>query len=84
MEKSKEFFQYVQTILHGIQNSGAAMSHHHGIGKMFAPFLEDTLGKNEYGIFRALKNYFDKDFILNPGGTIGLDLKDSEKVKKDK
>lgn len=84
MEKSKEFFEYVQTILHGIQNSGAAMSHHHGIGKMFAPYLEDSLGKTEYGVFRALKNYFDRDFILNPGGTIGLDLKESEKVKKDK
>jgi len=30
-------------------------------------------------VFRALKKHFDPNNILNPGGTIGLDLEESEK-----
>lgn len=74
-----EFKRYHTTILDAIQRSGAAISHHHGVGKMFAPWLEGYLGKNEYGIIKVLKNYFDPDYIMNPGGTIGLDLKEDEK-----
>ncbi|MCE5189230.1 MAG: FAD-binding oxidoreductase [Eubacteriales bacterium] len=66
-------------ILSAIQKSGAAMSHHHGIGKMFAPWLEGSLGKNEYDVLRALKAHFDPHNIMNPGGTLGFDLKESEK-----
>ena len=67
------------TILDAIQKSGAAISHHHGIGKMFAPWLEGYIGEKEYGVFRVLKDYFDPDYTMNPGGTIGLDLKPEEK-----
>lgn len=74
-----EFKRYHTTILDAIQKSGAAISHHHGIGKMFAPWLEGYLGDNEYGIIKVLKNYFDPDYLMNPGGTIGLDLKPEEK-----
>ena len=30
-------------------------------------------------MFRVLKDYFDPDYTMNPGGTIGLDLKPEEK-----
>ncbi|MEG2116534.1 MAG: FAD-binding oxidoreductase [Clostridia bacterium] len=83
MEDAEEFKKYHATILNAIQKSGAAMSHHHGIGKMFAPWLEGSLGRKEYGVFRVLKDYFDKDYVMNPGGTIGLDLKESEKYFMD-
>lgn len=66
-------------ILDAIQKSGAAMSHHHGIGKMFAPWLEGQIGRNEFEIFKALKTHFDPNNIMNPGGTLGLDLPESEK-----
>ena len=79
MKDAEEFKRYHTTILDAIQKSGAAISHHHGIGKMFAPWLEGYLGKNEYGIIKTLKNYFDANYMMNPGGTIGLDL-----PKKDK
>ena len=45
----------------------------------FAPWLEGYIGEKEYGVFRVLKNYFDPDYNMNPGGTIGLDLKPEEK-----
>ncbi len=79
MSDEEKFKAYHTTILDAIQKSGAAISHHHGIGKMFAPWLEYSLGEKEYGIFRVLKDYFDPDYNLNPGGTIGLDLKEEEK-----
>ena len=79
MQDENAFKAYHTTILDAIQRSGAAVSHHHGIGKMFAPWLEGYIGEKEYGVFRVLKNYFDPDYNMNPGGTIGLDLKPEEK-----
>lgn len=79
MNDAAEFKRYHTTILDAIQKSGAAISHHHGIGKMFAPWLEGYIGEKEYGVFRVLKDYFDPDYTMNPGGTIGLDLKPEEK-----
>lgn len=79
MDDAEEFRKYHATILDAIQKSGASMSHHHGIGKMFGPWLEGSLGSTEYGVFRALKNYFDKDYNMNPGGTLGLDTPEEEK-----
>lgn len=79
MSDADEFKAYHATILDAIQKSGAAMSHHHGIGKMFGPWLEGSLGRKEYGVFKVLKNYFDPDYLMNPGGTLGLDTEEDEK-----
>lgn len=79
MNEAEKFKEYHSSILDAIQKSGASMSHHHGIGKMFAPWLEGQMGRKEFGVFKALKNYFDPDYNMNPGGTIGLDLKEEEK-----
>ncbi len=79
MNSAEEFKAYHTSILDAIQKSGAAISHHHGIGKMFAPWLEGYTGQREYEVFRVLKNYFDPKYNMNPGGTIGLDLKEEEK-----
>jgi alkyldihydroxyacetonephosphate synthase len=75
----EEYRSFHSGILDAIQKSGAAMSHHHGIGKMFAPWLEGSLGRNEYAVYRALKQHFDPHNIMNPGGTLGFDLAESEK-----
>lgn len=79
MNDADAFKRYHTTILDAIQKSGAAISHHHGIGKMFAPWLEGYIGEKEYGVFKVLKNYFDPDYLMNPGGTLGLDLLPEEK-----
>ena len=79
MSGADNFRAYHTTILDAIQKSGAAISHHHGIGKMFAPWLEGSLGHTEYGVFKVLKDYFDKDYLMNPGGTLGLDLSEEKK-----
>lgn len=79
MTDPEAFREFHAGILDAIQKSGAAMSHHHGIGKMFGPWLEGSLGKNEFGILRALKAHFDSDNIMNPGGTLGLDIPKEQK-----
>lgn len=81
MNKIDEYLDYQYGILDNIQKYGAAMSHHHGIGKMTAPWLEDQLGSRELEIFRALKKHFDPNNIMNPGGTLALDLKE-KRVRK--
>jgi alkyldihydroxyacetonephosphate synthase len=79
MKELDEFKNYHTGILDAIQASGAAMSHHHGIGKMFAPWLEGQIGTRQMDVYKALKHHFDPDNIMNPGGTIGLDLTEEEK-----
>jgi alkyldihydroxyacetonephosphate synthase len=79
MHDPEEYRRFHAGILDAIQKSGAAMSHHHGIGKMFAPWLENSIGVNEYAVYRALKAHFDPNNIMNPGGTLGFDLADTEK-----
>ncbi|MEG1757721.1 MAG: FAD-binding oxidoreductase [Oscillospiraceae bacterium] len=79
MSDPEEYRAYHAGILDAIQKAGASMSHHHGIGKMFGPWLEGSVGKNEFGVIRALKEHFDPDNIMNPGGTLGLDIDEKDK-----
>lgn len=81
MDKIEDYLDYQYGILDNIQKYGAAMSHHHGIGKMTAPWLEDQLGKNQMDVIRALKRHFDPDNIMNPGGTLGLDIDEKRIIK---
>jgi len=80
----KNINQYLKLqygILEKISQSGAAMSHHHGIGKQTAPWLESQIGTSSMQVIRALKNLFDPNNIMNPGGTLGLDMSREQKDK---
>jgi len=82
IDSAEEFKKYHSSILDAILKSGASMSHHHGIGKMFGPWLESYTGELEFGVYRTLKEYFDKDYIMNPGGTLGLDIDEKDRHRK--
>jgi alkyldihydroxyacetonephosphate synthase len=77
-----EYLKLQYGILEAIQKSGAAISHHHGIGKQTAPWLEENIGKPAMKVLRALRDHFDPHHILNPGGTLGLDMSEIQKKKK--
>ena len=79
MTDPEEFREFHAGILDAIQKSGASMSHHHGIGKMFGPWLEGSVGENEFAVFKSLKEHFDPDNIMNPGGTLGFDIPNDKK-----
>jgi alkyldihydroxyacetonephosphate synthase len=49
------------------RGAGGTLSHHHGIGLLKAPFLEDELGEQGIATLRSLKAAFDPSGILNPG-----------------
>jgi alkyldihydroxyacetonephosphate synthase len=74
MDSPEEYLDYQASILDAIRQHGATMSHHHGIGKMTAPWLEGQIGTNQLEIFRALKRHLDPHNVMNPGGTLALDL----------
>jgi alkyldihydroxyacetonephosphate synthase len=50
--------------------AGGTISHHHGIGRMKAPYLASELGAWT-GVLRAVKDAFDPHGIMNPG-VLGL------------
>jgi alkyldihydroxyacetonephosphate synthase len=82
MKDINEYLALQYGILQAIQESGAAMSHHHGIGKQTGPWLETQIGSANMEILRTLKQHFDPHFIMNPGGTLGLDMNEAQKEKR--
>ncbi|MDR0314360.1 MAG: FAD-binding oxidoreductase [Oscillospiraceae bacterium] len=79
MNDIDEYLTYQGGIMDNIQKYGAAMSHHHGIGKMTAPWFEAQVGKNNFEVFKTLKQHFDPNNIMNPGGTMAFDLPEDQK-----
>ena len=68
-----DFQQFHQGIIDQITAHGGSLSHHHGVGKLFGPWMEKHLGKEQMDVIRTLKRHFDPHNIMNPGGTLGLD-----------
>ncbi|MGF7110135.1 FAD-binding oxidoreductase [Treponema pedis] len=77
----EEYVEYQYGIFDNIMHTGAAMSHHHGVGKMTAAWVEQSIGAANFKIFKALKHHFDPNNIMNPGGTLGLDMSEEQKRK---
>mgnify|MGYP006285537383 CR=1 FL=1 len=77
------YVKFQEGILDAIEKSGGSLSHHHGVGRMIAPWMERHLGKEQMDVLRAIKDHFDPNNIMNPGGQLALDLKgkDWRKIK---
>ncbi len=71
----QEYIQFQDGIIDTIAKSGGSLSHHHGVGRMIAPWMEEHIGKEQMAVLRAIKKHFDPNNIMNPGGQLGLDLK---------
>lgn len=70
-----EFRAFLASIVDVMVANGGSLSHHHGVGRMLAPWMEKTMGKEQMDVLRALKHHFDPNNIMNPGGQLGLDSK---------
>jgi len=83
MDDVEEYREFQFGIIDHIVKNGGSLSHHHGVGKMIAPWMEYHLGKEQMAVLKVLKKHFDPRNIMNPGGTLGLDLsqKQLRKVK---
>jgi alkyldihydroxyacetonephosphate synthase len=73
-EDVDDYRRFQAGILDHIQKHGGSLSHHHGVGRMMAPWIEQHLGVEQMAVLRALKMHFDPNNIMNPGGLLGLDL----------
>jgi alkyldihydroxyacetonephosphate synthase len=75
MEKGNEkndFAAFHKGLVDTIQVNGGSLSHHHGVGRVLAPWMEGHLGKPSMEVLGAVKKHFDPKNIMNPGGTLGL------------
>ncbi len=79
MDSISEYKNFHKKIIDAIDKSGGSLSHHHGVGKMLAPWYRKNMGEIQFGAIKAIKNYFDPKGIMNPGGTFGLDEEKSKK-----
>jgi alkyldihydroxyacetonephosphate synthase len=79
MNDPDEYREFQKGIIDNIQRHGGSLSHHHGIGRMIAPWIETHLGREQMAVLKALKRHFDPNNIMNPGGQLGLDLDESQK-----
>ena len=66
-----KFKSFQKGVIEKIMEHHGSLSHHHGVGRMLAPFLETHLGKKQMDVLCALKNEFDPHNIMNPGA-LGL------------
>ncbi len=66
-----EFKAFQTGVIEKIIAHHGSLSHHHGVGRMLAPFMETHLGKKQMEVLRALKKEFDPHHIMNPGA-LGL------------
>ncbi len=82
MNTIKEYLDLQYGILEAFKNSGAALSHHHGVGKQTSPWLEEVIGTQQMDVIRTLKEHFDPHNIMNPGGTLGLDMNADQREKR--
>ena len=73
MDEIQEYRDFQKGIFKTIVENGGSLSHHHGVGRMIAPWMEAHLGKNQLDILKVLKKHFDPNNIMNPGGQLGLD-----------
>jgi alkyldihydroxyacetonephosphate synthase len=71
MSDVETFRTYQHAIIDSIESAGGSLSHHHGAGKMMAPWMERHLGREQMDLLRAIKTHLDPNGIMNPGG-LGL------------
>jgi alkyldihydroxyacetonephosphate synthase len=82
LEDINEYITLQYGILEAILKAGAAVSHHHGIGKQTGPWFKEQVGKGWVDVVRVLRNHFDPNQIMNPGGTLALDMTEEQKDKR--
>lgn len=63
----EDYKSFHKEIIDAVIKHGGSLSHHHGIGKLFAPWYEEHLGKTGHHVLKAIKEALDPNCIMNPG-----------------
>jgi alkyldihydroxyacetonephosphate synthase len=64
------YFDAWSAIMEATDRHGGSLSHHHGIGRVRAPWLERELGAGGVALLRRLKHALDPAGVMNPGALI--------------
>jgi alkyldihydroxyacetonephosphate synthase len=56
-----------EVVTEAILDAGGTLSHHHGVGRDHAPWLEGEIGPTGVKALRSLKQSLDPNGIMNPG-----------------
>jgi alkyldihydroxyacetonephosphate synthase len=71
-DELKDYEEFHKGIIETIRANNGSLSHHHGVGRTLAPWMEKELGKESMELMKAIKNQLDPNGIMNPGNTLGL------------
>ncbi len=71
-DELNEYTEFHKGIIETIQANNGSLSHHHGVGRTLAPWMENELGKESLNLMQAVKDHLDPNGIMNPGNTLGL------------
>lgn len=71
-EDYQAYKDFQRSIINAMIEHGGTPSHHHGVGRMAGPYMKKYLGKEKLAVLKALKNHFDPNNIMNPGGQMGI------------
>ena len=71
-DELNEYTEYHKGIIETILSNKGSLSHHHGVGRSLAPWMERELGKESLAMMQAIKSHLDPNGIMNPGNTLGL------------
>jgi alkyldihydroxyacetonephosphate synthase len=64
------YFDAWAAIMEATDRHGGSLAHHHGIGRVRAPWLERELGAGGLALLRKLKRAIDPAGMMNPGALI--------------
>lgn len=64
------YFGAWAAIMEATDRHGGSLAHHHGIGRVRAPWLERELGAGGLALLRKLKHALDPAGIMNPGALL--------------
>ena len=67
LAKQAQWQQIKREVIDAIVAAGGALTHHHGLGRDRAPWLEGEIGPLGVQSLQALKQVFDPSDIMNPG-----------------
>lgn len=70
-QEIEQWWEVKRAATEAILAAGGTLSHHHGIGRDHAPWLEEEVGPVGIAILQALKQSLDPAGIMNPGVLIG-------------
>jgi alkyldihydroxyacetonephosphate synthase len=62
-----------QAASEAIAAAGGTITHHHGVGRDHAPYMEAEVGRTGIEVLRAVKERLDPTGIMNPGKLIPAD-----------